>query len=136
VASRSFTFEPVPNGVYFLRVRSRVGAQLSPPSAEVMIVVGGVPSPPEAPRSLVHTLTAGSTVTLTWLAPFFGTPTSYVLEAGTASGLSDIVVFNTGSTALTLSFPGVPPGTYYVRVRAVNALGASVASNERVIVVP
>jgi predicted phage tail protein len=135
VASRSFTFEPVPPGVYFLRVRSANGAQLSPPSGEAMIVVGNVPSPPEAPRSLTHTLT-GSTLTLSWLAPFFGTPTSYILEAGTASGLVDIIVFNTGSTAVTISVSGVPSGTYYVRVRAVNALGTSVASNERIISVP
>jgi predicted nicotinamide N-methyase len=75
-------------------------------------------------------------LTLSWLAPFFGTPTSYILEAGTASGLVDIIVFNTGSTAVTISVSGVPSGTYYVRVRAVNALGTSVASNERIISVP
>jgi hypothetical protein len=100
-----------------------------------MIVVGNVPSPPEAPRNLFHSLT-GSTVTLTWQAPYFGSPISYIIEAGTASGLADIVVFNTGNTGLTIAFSGVPSGTYFVRVRAVNALGASVASNERVIFVP
>jgi 5-hydroxyisourate hydrolase-like protein (transthyretin family) len=134
VAARNFTFEPVPNGVYFIRVRARQGAQLSPPSGEAMVVIGNVPSPTEGPRSLTHTV-SGSTVTFTWLLPVSGTPTSYVLEAGSASGLADIVVFPTGSTALTAAFNGVPAGTYYVRVRAVNAQGRSVASNERTVTV-
>jgi hypothetical protein len=134
LTARSFTFEGVPDGVYFIRVRSRVGAQLSPPSAEVMIVVGNLPSPPEAPRNLSHSLN-GSTLTLSWQLPLFGAPTSYVIDAGTASGLTDIAIFNTGSSALTASFPNVPPGTYYVRVRAQNAQGLSVASNERTITV-
>ena len=35
-----------------------------------------------------------------------------------------------------LIVPGVPPGRYYVRVQAVNALGASAPGNEVVIDVP
>lgn len=54
----------------------------------------------------------------------------------TRGSLANLKVANTGSTALTVTFTGVPSGTYYVRVRAVNALGGSVASNERVVVVP
>ena len=72
--------------------------------------------------------------TLTWAAPLFGpAATSYVVEAGTATGLSNITVFNTGGSGTTLVVPGVPPGTYYVRIRAVNALGVSPPSFERVL---
>jgi hypothetical protein len=78
---------------------------------------------------------SGSSVTLNWFAPVFGAPTSYVIEAGSAPGLSNLAVVNTGTPALTISFSGVPAGTYYVRIRAVNAQGAGVVSNERVIAV-
>lgn len=135
VSGRAFTFEGVPPGFYFLRVRSRVGGAVSTPTADVMINVGNVPAPPSPPQNLFHSR-VGATVTFTWSAPAIGTATSYILEAGTAAGLSNITSFNTGSAAATFVVPGVPPGTYYVRVRAVNALGASPVSNERTVIVP
>ncbi len=135
VSARSFTFAPVPNGFYFLRVRARNASGLGAPSVEQMLVVGNVPSPPGPPNFSGASVT-GSTVTLNWIAPAFGAPTSYIVEAGSAPGLSNLAVANTGTAALTASFGSVPSGTYYVRVRAVNALGASVVSNERTVVVP
>jgi hypothetical protein len=99
-----------------------------------MIVVGGVPSPPGAPN-FTSASVSSRTVTLNWTASTIGTPTSYIIEAGSATGLSNLAVANTGSAATSISFAGVPAGTYYVRIRAVNALGASVVSNERVITV-
>jgi hypothetical protein len=71
---------------------------------------------------------------LTWTVPAFGPVTAYIVEAGSATGLSNLAVANVGNV-LTQSFSGVPPGTYYVRVRAVNAQGASIASNERTVIV-
>jgi 5-hydroxyisourate hydrolase-like protein (transthyretin family) len=134
-SGRSLTFPGVPPGFYFLRVRATNAGGRSAPSSEVMIVVGGAPSPPGAPNFTTSTATSG-TVTLTWVAPAFGTPTSYIIEAGSATGLSNLAVVDTHSTATTVSFAGVPPGTYYIRLRAVNALGASVVSNERTLSVP
>jgi hypothetical protein len=128
----AFTFSPVPNGFYFLRVRARNAAGVSAPSAEVMLVVGNVPAPPSAP-SLSHTV-SGSTVTFNWSAPAFGPVTGYIVEAGSATGLSNLAVVSIGNV-LTQSFAGVPPGTYYVRIRAVNALGASIVSNERTVII-
>ena len=59
---------------------------------------------------------SGSSVTITWSRPS-GPVTHYVLEAGSGPGLSNITVFNVGA-ATSVSVPAVPPGTYYVRVRA------------------
>ena len=135
VATRSFTFDPIPSGFFFLRVRSKVGASVSAPTPDVMINVGGVPAPPSPPQFFNVSLN-GTTVTLTWTAPVLGTPTSYIVEAGTATGLANLGVLNTGTTATTIVVPGVPSGTYYLRVRAANAQGASPVSIERVITVP
>jgi hypothetical protein len=78
----------------------------------------------------------GSTVLLTWSAPAGGgAVASYILEAGTATGQSNIVSFDTGSAATTFTATSVPNGTYFVRVRARNADGASLPSNEVTIVV-
>jgi predicted phage tail protein len=134
VTAATFSFTPVPPGFYFLRVRARNAAGVSEASTEVMIVVSGAPAPPGAPSFTSHSV-SGNTVTLNWQAPTQGTATSYIIEAGSAPGLANLAVANTGSTALTASFSGVPAGTYYVRLRAVNAQGASVVSNERTITV-
>ena len=47
----------------------------------------------------------------------------------------NLASFNTGNAATSLTASGVPNGTYYIRVRAVNVTGVSAASNEVVAVV-
>ena len=131
-ARRAFTYTPVPAGSYFLRVRAVNATGASAPSNDVMLVVGGAVSPPRAPREVGATA-AGSTVSLTWSAPG-GTVSGYVIEAGSAPGLSNLAVLPIGPVT-TISFPGIPPGTYYVRIRALNSQGPSVVSEEMVIVV-
>lgn len=132
VPTATFSLSGVPPGFYFLRVRARNAGGVSAPSTEVMVVVGNAPAPPSAP-ALTHTV-SGSTVNLTWSAPVFGPVTGYIVEAGSATGLANLAVANVGNV-LAQSFGGVPPGTYYVRVRAVNAQGASIVSNERIVTV-
>jgi hypothetical protein len=134
VSRRSFTFDPVPNGYYFVRVRARNGPHLSAASAEVLLNQGNVPSPPDAP-ALFFPIVSGSTVSLSWSEPASGAPTSYLLEAGTAPGLSDVGVLNLSTTKTAITFYAVPRGRYFVRVRAVNALGSSAASAEGVVTV-
>ena len=136
VTVRRFEFDPVPDGVYYLRVRARNAAGVSAPTDEVMLVVGGAASPPQAPRSPAATV-SGSTVNLSWFAPpngLSGPVTGYILEAGSAPGLSNLVVAPLGPGTM-LSVSDVPAGTYYVRLRAVNALGVSAVSGEIIVVV-
>ena len=77
---------------------------------------------------------SGRGVFLTWNASASGgAPTSYILQAGSSSGLSNLASSNTGSTATSLTATDVPPGTYFVRVLAQNASGTSAPSNEIVI---
>ena len=91
--------------------------------------------PPLAVTGLVATV-SGATVGLSWTAT---TPaasvTRYLLEAGTAPGLANIATFDTGLQT-SFSASAVPPGTYYVRVRAANHAGVSAPSNEVVVQVP
>lgn len=88
-----------------------------------------------APDTLTAT-SSGSSVTLTWGAPASGDPVvTYVIEAGSASGLANLATFATNSAATTFSASGVGNGTYYVRVRAQNAAGTSAPSNEAILVV-
>ena len=96
---------------------------------------GGGTTAPGAPTNLTATA-SGSNVTVNWGAPTSGgTPTSYFLEAGSRTGLSDLAGFNTGTTSTGFSTSGVPNGTYFVRVKSVNSSGTSSASNEATLVV-
>jgi predicted phage tail protein len=122
---------PAPAGTYFVRVRARNACGLGPVSNEVTLVVGCA-GPPAPPASLTATVT-GRVVTLTWSAGG-GAPTSYVVEAGTASASSNLVNADVGNR-LTISADAAP-GTYFVRVRARNPCGTSVPSIERTVVVP
>jgi hypothetical protein len=85
-------------------------------------------SVPSRPRNLQGAV-QGSTVTLSWSAGSGSvTPIGYVLEVGSTSGASNLLVMGVASRGLVA--PGVPNGRYYVRVRAANAAGTSSPSNE------
>ena len=86
------------------------------------------PAAPGAPSFTV----AGSTVTLQWLAS--PNASYYVLEAGTAPGLANIGTITTTGPSVAVS--GVPPGRYYVRVRAVGIGGAGPRSADTAVIVP
>ena len=123
-------------GNYFVRVRAVNGSGISPPSNEVLVIVANAPcAVPGAPSGLALTANAGGTVSLAW-QPATGTPTSYVLEAGSAPGSSDLANSDLGGAARAFTATGVAGGTYYVRVRAANACGISRPSNEVIVVVP
>jgi len=88
---------------------------------------GGVPAAPSGLTSTVN----GASVRLSWNRSTGSQ--RYRLEAGTASGLANLVNADMGDVT---SFEGlVPPGTYFVRVRGVNAAGSGAASNQVTVVV-
>jgi len=128
----SLVYEPVPDGYYFVRIRAVNAAGMSEPSAEVPIRSGDVSGPPGPPWRLTASVVRDK-VELRWNGPLFGEPTSYFIEAGSGPMRSNLAGANTGSPVTATSFAGVPGGVYYVRVRAVNRFGASVASNEIVV---
>jgi hypothetical protein len=118
-------------GTYFIRVAAQNSAGASGPSNEIALPVL-VPGSPTALTGAV----SGSSITVSWHAPTTGSaPSAYVLEVGSASGLSDLGHGSTGSLATTFSATGVAARTYFFRVRAQNAAGAGAPSNELKLVV-
>ena len=81
-------------------------------------------------------LNSGPTVTLFWTAPNIGVAISYVIEASSVpGGPANLANFNTGNALTSVVVPNVPAGTYYVRIRALDAGGLSAPSNEVQLVV-
>ena len=134
----TFRATDVAPGTYFVRILANYYGALSAPSNEVIVSVSGGPpacgSAPNAPTNPVITAN-GSSVTLTWGVPSGCAPTGYVIEAGSATGLVNLANFNTGNSATGFTATGVVAGTYFVRVRSINAAGISGPSNEVTIIV-
>jgi hypothetical protein len=132
-----FSAAGVGHGTYYVRVRAANAAGTSAPSNEEILVVLG-PQAPEPPTGLTAAA-SGSVVQLNWNAPTVsaqsGVATGYIIEAGSGSGRSDLASFATGNTATSFSASGVGAGSYYIRVRATNAVGPSPPSNEVLVVV-
>jgi len=131
----TFVASAVGDGVYYVRVKALVGASASAPSNEVVVSVGGAmpcTAPPAAPSGLSAAV-GGRTVSLNWTAS--GAITSIVLEAGYTPGASNAAMIVIDASARVFS-TSAPPGTYYVRVRAVNACGSSGGSSEATVIVP
>ena len=120
-------------GTYFIRVRGVGDTGPGPAGSEVIVSVPSTSTPPSAPGPLSASVSAG-VVTLSWGAAA-GNATSYVIEAGTAAGLTNIGAIPTGNLDTTWSVPA-PAGTYVLRVRAANTFGLSAATNEVTVVVP
>lgn len=89
---------------------------------------------PMAPQNLRASV-QGTTVRIDWQAGRgAGIATRYRLEAGSAPGRSDLATFELPGSVFSVA--GVPPGTYFVRVRGLNAAGAGRPSAEIVVSVP
>jgi hypothetical protein len=135
----TFSAGGVGAGSYYVRVKAINAAGASAPSNESLLIVGGGSGPctgaPAAPTGFALTGNSGGTVSFAW-NPSSGSPTTYIIEAGSVPGATNLANSDLGGTANTFTAAGVGRGTYYVRLRARNACGTSAASNEVTLIVP
>jgi hypothetical protein len=120
-------------GRYYARVRAGNSVGMSPYSSEISFQVGAK-TRPRRPLALAGSMQQGIVV-LSWATPYGDnedSPTGYIIEAGSAPGLSNLASINVDD-ATTFRTTGVPAGVYYVRVKAVNEMGVSDASSEIVL---
>jgi hypothetical protein len=92
------------------------------------VILWTAPAAPQGVRAAV----SGREVALSWFAADFAD--RYVLDIGVAPGRTDASYFVGPSTQIR--FATVPPGIYFVRVRAGNAAGGGHPSAEIRVVVP
>ena len=112
-----------PEGVFYVRVRAVTIAGAGPPSNEVIVATGTL-APPLAPSAVLATV-QGTRVTFQWShGPLGNIATGFHLQAGTQAGVVDIGVLPVAGMARSFSIDA-PPGTYHVRVVALNPSGAS-----------
>jgi predicted phage tail protein len=122
-------------GTYYARIAAANACGVSAPTPDISISVQPCAGPPNAPTNLTFARN-GNQVSFAWNAPASGPlPSQYGIAAGSAPGLMDIAAFATGNLATSLS-ASAPPGTYYVRVVALNACGISAFTNEVQVVIP
>jgi hypothetical protein len=131
----TFHASGVGSGTYFIRLRAVIGNTIGPASNEaVLTVAGGSCVAPGAPVGLTLTFNSRGVVRFAW-TPAAGAPSSYIVEAGSQPGLVDLANADLSSVTPAFTATGVTDGMYYVRVRAKNACGVGVPSNEVPIVV-
>ena len=130
VGGTTLTVPNVPPGTYFVRVRGLNGGAQSAPSNEVTVAVTGgstgCPGPPNAP--VVSINATALQVGANWSSGTGCPATSFLLQAGSEPGLSNIAQINMGGQQAVSAT--VPPGNYYVRVIGSNQFGTGPASED------
>lgn len=93
------------------------------------------PFPPDTPTGFTASA-ALSTVSLAWTPAATGGATQrYIVDGGTAPGVYNLGSITYPASTTSTSIGGAPAGTYYLRVRAQNAIGTSLPSAERSVTV-
>ena len=122
-----------PEGLFYVRVRALTIAGAGPPSNEIVVATGTL-APPRAPSAVLATV-QGTQVTLQWShGPLGNIATAFQVQAGTAAGVTNIGAITLAGSVRAFAVVA-PPGTYFLRVVALNPAGASPPSTE-VVVVP
>lgn len=128
---------PLTPGNYTIALSAVAGAAEGPTSAATPFVIpGACTAAPAAAGSFAITKLGGLNVRLTWTAPAAPNPaTTYRLQAAMDPGFAAIVLdTDVGNT--TLLDVGAVPGTFYVRVVAVNTCGMAAPSNQASVSLP
>lgn len=134
-AVTTVTFTAPLVGTAYVHVQAIDATGVGPSSNVIPVTVTTLAPVPAAPVNLQASL-SGTTATFTWGAGVGGgAPLAVYVEAGTAPGLANLIATYLAPTT-SISVPGVPPGTYFVRVYAVNQSGRSHPSNEARLDVP
>jgi Subtilase family/Fibronectin type III domain len=124
-----------PNGTFHVTVRASNGSGPGPESAGVTFNVPIVAPPPGAPTGL-NVVVSGNQATFTWTPPSTGgTATGYLLRASLSPSGPPIAQLPLAAPAGGVNVTNIPPGTYFVKLAATNAGGASPLSNEVMVVV-
>lgn len=127
-------FGGIPAGTWYVRVFAQnAGGNSLSSTNEVQFTIAG-PAPPGVP-TLNAPIVVANNVSLSWTPGAGGAPASYTLLASATSGGAPILSVP-GLTGTGAAFGGVPSGTYFLRLVAVNALGSSAPSNQVTLVVP
>lgn len=88
---------------------------------------------PAAPASITASPGA-TTVTLAWTPSLSAGITSYLINVGSAPGVTDVRQAETAGTSITMT--NFPPGTYYFRVQAKRTCGISPPSQDATVRLP
>ncbi len=120
------------NGTYYVRLYAQNAAGTSPSSNELMVTVGPPCTVPAAP--MLNGSRMGNVIGISWTTPVGGPVVSYTVQAGNASGASNLYVGSVGLTNAVSASVGAGP--YFIRVVANAACGSSVSSNEVSVTVP
>ncbi len=133
----TFTAGGVGNGTFIIRVKGSNSSGVSAASNESTLIVGpaGCTAAPGAPTGFALTGNSGGTVSFAWTAST-GSPTTYIVEAGSTAGAANLANSDLGSNATAFTATSVGKGTYFVRMKGKNTCGTGAASNEVVLVVP
>lgn len=148
----TLTISDAPGGTYFVRVLAQTADGTSLPSNEIAVAVGSgnglrasgfgraaVCTAPPASTAFTAIQDGNISVTFAWRAgegecQAFALPTGYILEYGFAPGqTAGSLSLPAQPTTVTVSLVGVGTGTYYTRVRGVNAQGVGQPSNEAIV---
>jgi bacillolysin len=130
-AGEGFQFASVPNGTYTLSLRARNAGGISASSSNSVTLTfpGPCAGVPQVPLNVLA-FKSGATIFVYWDPPAGGpAPTAYVVDAtGSFNGS-----ISTTGRALSGS---ASPGTYNLRVRAVNPCGSGPASPAQSVTIP